>query len=245
MSETLTLANRGDRVDVYIARPAGDPVGAIVLIHEIWGLVDHIRDVADRFAAEGYLVAAPDILSTAGIEPHLGAELFAISNGDDEEAKAAAQPRMREAMAGFRAPHYADWAVGALTSVVDLLEAEPGVEGRIAVIGFCFGGTYSFALAAADRRIRAAVPFYGTAPSAEHIAQISAPVLAIYGQHDPALIDALPTVRAEMVGAGVDFEAFVYPESAHAFFNDAGQRYNPVDAADAWRRVLTFLRLHL
>ncbi|MFX8059756.1 dienelactone hydrolase family protein, partial [Acinetobacter baumannii] len=83
-----------------------------------------------------------DILSRGGIEPSIGAELFAIMNSDDEEARVAAQPRMRDAITGARAPEYAGWAVGALTGVVDLVATEPGVDGRIGVIGFCFGGTF-------------------------------------------------------------------------------------------------------
>ena len=232
----------GDGLDVYIARPDGEPIGGLVLIHEIWGLVDHIKDVADRFAAEGWLVAAPDILSHGGVAPALGAELFAVVNSDDEEARTAAQPRLREALSGMRAPDYAQWAVGALRATVDWVIEQPGVDGRVAATGFCFGGTYAFLLAAHDDRVRAVAPFYGTAPSPEGIAGITAPVLALYGQHDPALIDALPGVTAAMAEAGVDFEAVVYPDSAHAFFNDTGSRYNPVDAADAWRRVTEFLR---
>lgn len=242
MSETIQLsAPDGTAFDVYVARPGGLPVGGLVLIHEIWGLVDHIRDVSDRFAEEGWLVAAPDILSHAGLEPHLGQELFAILNGDDQEAKAAAQPRMREALSGMRAPGYAEWAVPALTAVVDWLEQQPDVDGRIAVTGFCFGGTYAFALAAADGRIRAAVPFYGTAPAPEQIARIQAPVLALYGEQDPPLIDALPGVRQAMAEAGVDFDAVVYPGAQHAFFNDTGSRYSPAHAMEAWARVLGFL----
>ena len=113
-------------------------------------------------------------------------------NDPDEEVRTAAQPRMREAMSGLRAPEFAGWAVGALRGAVDWLEAQPGVGQRIAVTGFCFGGTYSFALAAADPRVRAAVPFYGTAPAPEEIAKIQAPVLALYGSEDRALMDALP-----------------------------------------------------
>ena len=108
-------------------------------------------------------------------------------------------------------------------------------------MGFCFGGTYSFALAASDDRVRAAVPFYGTAPAPDRIAEIACPVLAIYGAHDPALIDALPGVRATMAAAGVDFTDHVYPDAAHAFFNDTGSRYRADDAADAWTRTLAFL----
>jgi len=245
VSETIQLtAPDGAAFPVYIARPGRDDpdtVGGLVLIHEVWGLVDHIRDVADRFAEEGWLVAAPDILSHAGVEPALGAELFALVNSDDEEARTAAQPRMREAMSGMRAPDYAQWAVGALRAVVDWLETQRDIDDRIAVTGFCFGGTYAFLLAAADRRIRAAVPFYGTAPDPDRIARIEAPVLALYGERDTALIDALPGVRDAMAAAGVDFEAIVYPGAEHAFFNDTGRRYSPEHAMEAWARVLEFL----
>lgn len=243
MSEmtTVPLAD-GDTLEVYVARPEGPPVGGLVLIHEIWGLVDHIKDVADRFAAEGWLVVAPHLLSNAGVAPALGAELFRLVNSDDEEARTAAQPRMREAMSGMRAPEYAQWAVGALRATVGWLVGQPGVEGRVAATGFCFGGTYAFLLAAHDDRVRAVAPFYGTAPAPGLMAGISAPVLALYGGHDPALIDALPEVTAAMAEAGVEFEAVVYPDSAHAFFNDSGRRYNATDAADAWRRVTAFLR---
>ena len=246
MPETISL-NAPDQTpfDAYVARPEGDPIGGIVLIHEIWGLVPHIRDVADRFAREGWLVVAPDILSHAGVAPALGEELFGLLDSDDEEKRAAAQPRMREALSAGYAPDYADWAVSALRAAVDWLDGEPGVRGRIGAVGFCFGGSYTFLLAAADGRIRGAVPFYGAAPDRAAIARMQAPVLAIYGQNDPKLMQSLPGLRADMREAGVDFEAVVYPEASHAFFNDTGQRHRPGDAADAWRRTLAFLRTHV
>ena len=140
------------------------------------------------------------------------------------------------------APDYAEWAVSALGAAVSWLEDEPGVRGRIAVTGFCFGGTYAFLLAAGDDRVRAAVPFYGAAPDAADIARIHVPVLAFYGEEDSALVDALPGVRDAMRQAGVDFETVVYSDAGHAFFNDNGPRYRAGDAADAWRRTLEFLR---
>jgi carboxymethylenebutenolidase len=230
-----------DGVKVYRAVPEGEPRGGIILIHEIWGLVPHITGVADRFAAEGYVVVAPDLLSDAGISPQFGLELHALMSDPDEARRTEAQPRLREAMSPLRSPEFATSAMTRLRTSVDALAAEPGVDGRIAVVGFCFGGTYSFALAAADDRIRAAVPFYGTAPAPDRIATIACPVLALYGAHDPALIDALPGVRSEMAAAGVDFTDHVYPDAAHAFFNDTGSRYRQDDAADAWERTLAFL----
>ena len=251
-SQLITIQTEGssdfpNSYSAYLAVPpapyAAEPRGALIVIHEIWGLVEHITDVADRYAAEGYLVLAPDILSAIGIEAQVGAELFAIRNSPDEAVRTAGQPRLRDAFSSLSAPGYAAWAVTALRRAVDFLEQQPGVDGRIAVTGFCFGGTYSFALVAADPRVRAALPFYGTAPAPEDINRISAPIHAFYGEHDPALIDKLPDVRRDMADAGVDFEATVYPDAGHAFFNDTNpSSYRAADAADAWARSNAFLR---
>lgn len=235
-----------DDLRAWRAEPEGTPRAGIILIHEIWGLVGHIRDVADRFAAEGYLVLAPDVLSVAGTTPDVGEELQAVMADPDQSRRDAAQPRLREALAPLNSPEFAATTIASLRTAVDALEAELGQNAKIAVVGFCFGGTYSFQLAAADSRVQAAVPFYGRAPEVSDIPKISCPVLAIYGQHDPALIDNLPAVREAMRSAGVDFTDQVYPDAAHAFFNDQNPiRYRADDAADAWRRALNFLQEHV
>lgn len=246
MSETIVLhAPDGTAVDAHVARPAGTPLGGLVVVHEIWGLTDHIRAVADRFAAAGWLAVAPDILTHAGVTPAAGTELFALMNDPDEHTRVAAQPRMRDALTASRDPEYGGWAVGALRSAVDWLQAQPGVDGRLAVTGFCFGGTYTFALAAGDPRIRAAVPFYGVAPDEAGIGRIRAATLAFYGGQDARITDALPDVRTRMAAAGVDFTPIVYPDASHAFFNDTGSRYDPAAAADAWTRATAFLATHI
>jgi len=232
-----------DDLSAYRAEPTGTPKGGIVLIHEIWGLVDHIKNVADRYAAEGYLVIAPDILSGVGITPEAGLELMAIVTSPDEAKRLDAQPRLREAFAPIHQPAFAAYAVPALRSVVDVLAAEPGIDGRIAVTGFCFGGTYSFALAAADHRVRAAMPFYGQAPA--DLTTIGCPVLAFYGENDPPLITALPGVVEAAAAAGLDLTIQVYPGAGHAFFNDTSRAYVPEAAADAWTRGLAFLEATL
>ncbi len=229
----------------YLARPAGAPKGALIVIHEIWGLVGHITGVADRFAAEGYLVLAPDILSMVGVDPTTGQELHSMMFSADEATRLEAQPRLRDALSPIRQPEYATNAVAALRAAIDYLEAQPGVNGAIAVTGFCFGGTYSFALAAADSRVRAAIPFYGTAPDANAIATIACPVLAIYGSVDESLMTALPAVTDQMSDAGIDFTPRVYEGAKHAFFNDTGANYNAEAAADAWTRTLAFLEQSL
>ena len=239
----IDIAGDGSPLSAYRAEPTGELRGALIVIHEIWGLVDHIKNVADRYAAEGYLVVAPDILSHGGITPEVGLELGTLMHHGTEEERAKAQPLMREKMAPVNQPEYAAWAVAALKKVVDYLEAQPGVDGRIGVLGFCFGGSYSFALAAADRRIRSAIPFYGSPPESADLAHLDAPVLALYGENDERLMATLPDVSKRMHDAGVQFVSHVYEGAGHAFFNDTNPvTYRPDVAADAWTRSLEFLR---
>lgn len=242
---STAAADTGSEVDVYKAVPTGEIKGGLIVIHEIWGLVDHIKEVADRFAAVGYVTYAPDILSKAGITPQAGKELMELTHNPDEKVRVAAQPTFRERMAPARDPAYGAWALQALKRVVDDLAAEPGVEGRIGVVGFCFGGSYSFGLAAIDDRIRASVPFYGAPPAQVAVENISCPVLAIYGETDERLISGLPEVTRQMQEAGVDFTSKVYPDAGHAFFNDTGSNYQPEAAADAWTITLDFLDRNL
>lgn len=225
----------------YLAEPSGEPRGGLIVIHEIWGLADHTKDVADRFAAEGYLVLAPDLLSGAGITPEVGAELMRLRNSGTQEEQTRFQPILREKMAPLEAPDYAVWAVAALRGCLDHLAEQSEVGDRLAVAGFCFGGSYSLALAAADDRVKAAVPFYG-APGSTDVAAISCPVLAFYGDQDERLMTSLPEVRAAMADGGVDFTAQIYAGVGHAFFNDSNPyTYDEASATDAWRRTLDLL----
>ena len=234
--------------DIYRVAPApGQPIkGAVIVIHEIWGLVDQICGVADRLAAQGYVVYAPDILSHGGISPEVGAELARLRESADPQEQYRLQTSMREALTVARQPEYGTWAVAALRAVVDALEAEPGVSGRIGATGFCFGGTYTLALAAADPRLRAAAPFYGSAPAPELFSHIGCPVLAFYGGQDERLMTALPDVVTAMAGAGVDFTPVVYDDAGHAFFNEANsQAYQAQAAHDSWDKLLAFFASNL
>lgn len=239
-----TMVEIGD-VSAYRAEPGAPLRGGLIVIEEIWGLVPHIRAIADRFAAEGYLVLAPELLGDL-LGAENGQQLMEARNDPDEARRTAVQPALRQLFSGMSDPAFAARAVARLRTLVDALETEPGVDGRIAVTGFCFGGTYSFALAAADPRIRAAVPFYGSAPSPEDIGRIECPVLALYGQQDTRLIDALPAVTDAFAASGKDFTTQVYLDAGHAFFNDTNPHsYNAADAADAWSRATAFLAEHL
>jgi carboxymethylenebutenolidase len=231
-------------VEIYRAEPVGKSLGVVILIHEIWGLVDHICLVADRYAASGFTVIAPDLLSSVGITPKIGVDLMAMMMEPDEEKRLASQTFLRESLAPVNAPDFAAAALEMLTSIVDALEAQ-GHE-RVAVLGFCFGGTYSLALAAQDPRVVAAVPFYGSGPTDEKIAQISCPVLAFYGEIDPPIMDDFARVEGSMKSAGIDFESHVYPRVQHAFFNDTNvARFDRAARDDSWARSVVFLKQHL
>lgn len=230
-------------LSAYLSAPDAGvaPQGAVIVIHEVWGLVEHTKDVADRFAAEGYLALAPDLLAEDGPAPELAAELQAKLS--DPQSRTALQPKLRELMAPLQAPGFAEKTVARVQACFDYLTALPEIQGRIAVTGFCFGGTYAFSLAAHEPRLKAAVPFYGHADfSVEQLAGISCPVLAFYGEKDEALVSKLPALKDSMRQAGADFTAVVYPDAGHAFFNDTNKWSFREDAAsDAWRRTLDFL----
>lgn len=235
-----------EELEAYLSMPDGQPKGGIVVIHEIWGMQDHFRDIADRFAALGYVAIAPDVLSHAGIDPAAGADLARLRFEATEEERTREQPRLREAFSATRAVEYTAWAVAALRAVVDVLGQTPGVDGRIAVTGYCFGGGLSFQLAAADDRVRAAIPYYGRAPEEATLARITAPVLAFYGSLDEPLMATLPQLETDAAAAGLDFQAVVYDGAKHAFFNDTNATtYDEAAAADSWQRSLAFLTQHL
>lgn len=241
MGEHVTLAG----LDVYTATPPGRVLeeqsrGAVLLIHEIWGLVPHITGVADRFAGAGFDVFAPDLLRDEGFDPEHGQQLFRLRNSPDEAERTAAQPALREAFSMAGDPEFITGVVVRLRRLLDAMTAAG--HDRVAVVGFCFGGSVAFQLAAADHRLRAAVPFYGVATDAEDSVSIQCPVLAFYGDQDTRLVDALPDVEQWMLEGGVDFSFHVYAGAGHAFFNDENaSTFAPEAAQDAWERTLVFL----
>jgi carboxymethylenebutenolidase len=215
----------------------------LILIEEVWGVNAHIRSVADRFAAEGYSVLSPELLPEgllAMLTPQLQKDLF------DPEKRNEVQPKLRAAMQPVMQPEYAKGTIATLKACVDYLLADEHVDGEVGVLGFCFGGTYAFHLAANDPRVKVAVPFYGQAPAEEEIPNIACPVLAFYGDQDANLMESLPALKENMKKAGKPFEPVVYPGAGHAFFNDTNSRaYNREAAEDAWRKTLVFLKTNL
>lgn len=227
VSETIQYpAADGVKISGALNLPEGNrQFPGIVVIHENRGLNDHIRDVARRFAAAGFVALAPDSLSRAG------------GTGSMASPDAA-----RNAITAL-APEV---ALADLKASLVFLDQHPKVlSGQLASIGFCWGGARSFLLAAQSELLRAAVVFYGSAPPLEKLADIHCPVLGVYGKTDERITSQVPAVAQAMLNAGKQFEYKIYPGAGHAFFNDTGERYNAAAADDAWALTLSYLRAHL
>ncbi|HEU4649555.1 MAG TPA: dienelactone hydrolase family protein [Gemmatimonadales bacterium] len=207
----------------YLNTSAGRGPG-LVVIQEWWGLVDHIKQLADRFAAEGFITLAPDLFH--------GKQ----TRSPDEAGKLLMALNIAEAGKDIR---------GAAQYLLALPEVEPK---RVGVIGFCMGG--QLALYAAQEFpdvIAAAVDFYGIHPKAAiDPAKLQVPVLAHFGRKDPSVKEADARALAERyAAAGKSFEAHFY-DAGHAFFNDTRpEAYDAPSAELAWQRTLEFLRRHL
>lgn len=239
-NKDIVISDKKFTTPAYIAGEEKPRHGAVILIHEVWGLTPHIRNITDRLAAEGYLVIAPDLISHTGITKKIDQSIMA--QAADPKTRDEAQKKMREAMAPIRSPEFGKETIERLKVVYAYLKSEFGAE-KIAVIGFCFGGTYSYALAASGVKLLAALPFYGHPPENESdLQKIACPVYAFYGEQDTALVEGLPKLAATMKKLGKDFKYKVYPNTGHAFMNDSNPaRYNEAAAKDAWKESLRFL----
>jgi carboxymethylenebutenolidase len=244
--QMITLSHRRSKFPVYEVKPENQDIkGALIIVHEVWGLTNHIKDVARRFAKEGYEVLAPNLISDADIEQHITPQLQ--KDLFDPAKRNKVQPQLRKIMAPIQSDGFADSTIAKLKICFDELWKRKGANRQVGVIGFCFGGTYSYQLAVNEPRLKAAVPFYGHANfDVNQLSKIECPILAFYGEKDEALITALPELTTNMKAAGVNFESTVYPSCGHAFFNDTNPfAYNEDAANDAWRKTLSFLAASL
>jgi carboxymethylenebutenolidase len=205
----------------WLSLPEKKAERGVVVIQEYWGLVPQIKDVADRFAAEGYAAIAPDLWEGK------------VAKTPDEAG------RLFMALEIDRAERQIADAVGALR--------DQGVTGKVGVVGFCMGGILAVYAASKNRDLSAAVNFYGVHPRVKpDYAALRAPVLGFFGEKDGSVPPAVgETMKREIGAAGGSCEVHVYPAN-HAFFNDQRPEvYDPECAADAWQKTLAFFRKHL
>ena len=223
----VTYPGQGVTLNGYLTKPKGKgPFSGILLIHENRGLNDHIRDVARRLAGQGYATLAVDMLSRLG-----GSASFATP---DDAVKAFQNVKDDDVIRDLNASY-------------DYLNKNAAVKkDDIAVMGFCWGGQRSFLYATANPKLRAAVVFYGTPPPDDKLAQIQCPVLGNYGEKDSRVTSTVAATIEKMKSLGKSYDPKIYPDAAHAFFNDTNPAsYNEAAAKDAWPRVLAFFKKNL
>lgn len=225
----MTEFKSGDlTIPAYISRPPKKKSApAVLVIHEVFGLNDHIKNVADRIAAQGYVALAPQFFARAAEAPPK----------DDTDMTA-----LRRAASSIKPED----AIKDMQAALDFLKADKGTKKKFASIGFCMGGGWSYQLVTHSKDLAGAVIFYGSIPL-ELVPQVSAPVLASFGEKDGRLNATVvdPWV-AEMKKAGKSVDAKIYAGAGHGFFNDTRPTaYNAEAAADAWQRVLKFFRERL
>lgn len=244
MGNNITLKTAKGDLTAYLARPDKTVRGAIIVVHEVWALNDHTKDIADRFANEGYIALAPDLLSDIIDIKEVSKLQFDLFN---PEKRNEVQPKLRELMTPMHNPSFGEDTLTRLDACFEHLFAMKEASQHVAIIGFCFGGTYSYGLAVREPRLKLALPFYGHANyNVDELRMITRPVRAFYGEKDENLMNSLPELKEKMKAADVDYEATVYPNCGHAFFNDTNKfAYNKDAATDAWKQVLEYLQQYV
>jgi carboxymethylenebutenolidase len=216
----------GTTMSGYLAMPTQAPekLPAVMVIHENRGLNPHIQDVARRFAAEGFLALAPDFLAPAGGTP-----------ADEDKA--------REMISDL---DQAQTVANSVASVEYLRNNERG-NGKVGVVGFCWGGGLANQTAVhAGSDLAAGVAFYGRAPEAADVAKIQAPMLLHFAGLDERVNAGMPGYDAALKATGIPHEIHVYEGANHAFMNDTSEARYKKDAAElAWSRTLDFLKRNL
>ena len=209
----------------YLVKPAkmGGNSGAVLVVHENRGLNPYIEDVARRLAKQGYLAFAPDALYSLGGYP-----------GNDDDGKA-----MQKSM--DRAKIEQDFIAAA-----KFVKTQDSANGKLGVVGFCFGGYITNMLAATlPEEVDAAVPFYGTPAKDTIVGNIKGPLMLQFAELDPRVNATWPAYEALLKEKQVNYQAFVYPGVNHGFHNDSTGRYNEDAAELAWSRTLSFFGKHL
>jgi carboxymethylenebutenolidase len=227
----VKLPTGGAPIRTWVVYPERkDKAGVVVLIHEIYGLSDWLRGVADQLARDGFIAVAPDLIS--GLGPNGGGTDSAASRDDVVKMVRALTPEM---------------ATARLDAVREYAVKLPSTNGKVATIGFCWGGGKSFSYAATQPSLAAAVVYYGTPPEAADLAKIKAPVLGFYGGDDARVTSTVAPAEAEMKKLGKTYEPHVYEGAGHGFLRAQEDRNgaNLKATRMAWPRTVAFLRERL
>lgn len=212
----------------FVAAPqTKDTRPTVIIVQEWWGLTAHIKDIARRYAVEGYVAIAPDLYSRLG---------HALTTDAGEAGKLMNTLKQEDGLAD-------------LNATVAYLKSVPEVDAtKIGITGFCMGGSYALMLSCVNSEIKAAVPFYGQVPNPDTpIQKLACPVMYFYGEDDGWITKAdVQRLAAALKKYNKAGEIKTYPGAPHAFFRDTDpSMYRPEVAKDAWARTKAFFKQHL
>lgn len=214
----------GGAIKALLSEPADNKkkLGGIVVVHENRGLNPYIEDVARRAALAGFISLAPDALTPLGGYP-----------GNDDEGRAMQSKRdPGEMQQNFIDAFY-------------YLKNHKDCNGKVGVVGFCYGGGIANMMAVRIPELAAAVPFYGSQPPATDVPNIKAPLLLHYAALDTRITAGWPAYEAALKENGKKYQAFIYENANHGFHNDTTPRYDKAAAELAWKRTIDFFKEHL
>lgn len=223
VAQTITFSAGNAQLAGYLAYPEGDgPFPGIVVIHEIFGINDNIKDIARRFADAGYAALAVD--------------LFAGRNR---------MVCMFRFFGQLQTNPLNNSTIGDLKAALSYLAEQPKVDAsRLGAIGFCMGGGFATAWACTDNRLKAIAPYYGVSPRPIEAMQRACPVVGSYPTGDFTTSHG-HKVEDALTRYDIPHDIKFYPGARHSFFNDQGRFYNAPAAQDSWERVMAFFREHI
>ncbi|GIV58553.1 MAG: carboxymethylenebutenolidase [Rhodothermaceae bacterium] len=221
---TYASPKGGGQIRALLVRPSGaeGPLPGVVVVHENRGLNPHIEDVCRRAGLAGFLALAPDALTPLGGYP-----------GNDDDGRALQRQRDRMEM-------LEDFIAG-----FGYLAGHAGCTGKVGVVGFCFGGWVANMMAARVPDLKAAVPFYGSAPDVDEVPAIRAPLMLHFAGLDARVNAGWPPYEAALMEHQKAYSAHFYPNVNHGFHNDTTPRYDETAARRAWQRTLAFFEAEL
>ena len=224
MGETVEFPVSGGSIEGHESVPGLGRGPGVIVIQEWWGLVDHIKDVCDRFATAGFVALAPDLFhgKTTKSPDQAGKMMMALRIDETEKE---------------------------LDGAVEYLLMHDAVTSqKIGIVGFCMGGALALYAATKNPNIGACVDFYGGHPNVKpDLPNLHAPVLGLFAEKDGFVTpDSVRELEGKLKALGKEIEVVIYPGADHAFFNDSRPEvYDEEAAADAWRRTVEFLKHRL
>lgn len=223
MGEMIEFQSNGEAGSGYLATAASGSGHGVIVLQEWWGLVDHIKEVADRFAGEGFVALAPDMYHGETADSPDDAKRLMMSLNID---------RAEKDLRG---------------SIEYLLSLDQTQGDQVGTVGFCMGGQLSLYAACANSQVGACVNYYGIHPDVKpDIGNLEAPVLGFFGEDDAKVSpEVVRELEERLNQAGKQVEVHIYPGADHGFFNDGRPMYKEKEAKESWDRMIQFYRANL